>query len=95
MPALQRYNEERARHEKIKADAAEFDLDIKRGQYLPRTAVQGASAIAVAAVVQSMRSLGDKLEREFKLPPEVAEAIEATIDEALADIGKQFKAMSG
>jgi phage terminase Nu1 subunit (DNA packaging protein) len=93
--ALESYNAARARHETTKADAAELDLAIKRGQYLAREPIRLAAATAVAAVVQALRSLPDNLEREFHLSPEVTEAIEARVDEALADLGRQFKAMTG
>lgn len=94
-PALQSYNEARAAHEWLKVADAELALSIKRGEYLPRAPIQLAAATAVAAVVQALRSLPDALEREFKLPPDVVEAVEKRIDETLADLGAQFKAMSG
>lgn len=94
-PALQRYNEARARHEEIKADGAALELSIKRGEYLPREPIRLAAAAAVASVVQALRSMPDTLERKFNLSPEVTEAIEKCVDEALADLGRQFKAMTG
>lgn len=93
--AIASYNAHRARHEAIKADSAELELSIKRGQYLARDPIRSAAATAVAAIVQALRSLPDNLEREFSLEPEVVESISMRIDEALADLGKQFKAMSG
>lgn len=92
---LASYNEARARHENTKADLAALDLSIKLGDHLPREPIRIAAATAVASVVQALRSLPDSLEREFHLDPEVTEAISARIDEALADLGRQFKAMSG
>lgn len=93
--AIARFNEARARHEEIKAEAAALDLSIRQGQHLPRDKVQAAAAVAVAGLVQAMRSLGPSLERELSLAPEVAAAIEARIDDALADLSRQFKALAG
>lgn len=92
---LAAYNKAKARVEEAKAEDAELNLAIKRGEYVLRTAVQTASATAVAAVVQSLRSLPDNLERKFNLKPEVVEAISVQIDDALAELGRQFKAMAG
>lgn len=89
------YNEARARHEWLKVADAELSLSIRRGEYLPRAPIQLAAATIAQSIVQTMRSLPDALEREFKLPPEVVEAVEKRIDEALADLAAQFKAMCG
>lgn len=92
--ALARYNEAKADHEETKAEAAAFELAIKRGEYLPRASVQLAASTAAASLVQALRSLPDNLEREFRLDPDVVANIEARIDEALADLSKQFEAMT-
>lgn len=93
-PALVLYNESRARKEAAQASMAELDLGVKAGQLLQRDAIKSASSIAFASFVQQMRSLPDNLEREFGISPLVAEQIGKAIDEALADLSKQFKAMS-
>lgn len=92
---LEAYNKAKARVEEAKAEDAEFNLAIKKREYVLRSAVQTASATAVAAIVQSLRSLPDNLERKFNLKPEVVESIAKQVDEALAELGRQFKAMAG
>lgn len=93
--ALKRYNEARALHEEVKAQSAALDLSIRQKQHLPRAQVQAAASIAVGSLVQAMRSIGPSLERELNLAPEVAAAIEARVDDALADLSRQFKALAG
>lgn len=92
---LAAYNRARTRVEEAKAEDAEMNLAIKKRDYVLRTAVQTASATAVAAIVQTLRSLPDNLERKYSLKPEIVEAIAQDIDEALAELGRQFKAMAG
>jgi len=89
------YNASRARKEAALAGIAELDLGQKAGSLLHRDKVQLASSMAFASFVQSLRSLPDNLERDQGITPEVAEAIGTAIDEALADLGRQFKAMAG
>lgn len=89
------YNESRARKENALAGIAELDLGEKAGALLPRDKVKSAASIAFATFVQTMRSVPDNLERDLGIAPEVAEAIGVAIDEALADLGQQFKAMAG
>lgn len=88
------FEEQRARHEKAKADRAEFDLEVERGRHLPRAVVAAASATAIAAFTQSMRSIGPTLERTLALPPETVESIERSIDEALLSLSEQLEQMT-
>lgn len=88
------FEAERARHEKIKADEREFEFEIKKGEYLPRSAQQAASATALAVLTQSLRSIPDNLERSFGLAPEVVEQVAIQIDAALAEVATAFKAMT-
>ena len=92
--AIAEFNEQKARHERLKADEREFNLEVSRGNYLPRDVQRQASATALAVLTQSLRSIPDNLEREFSLKPEVAEAIAVQIDSALAEIAGAFKAMT-
>lgn len=84
----ERYSEERARHEKIKADQRALKLKIESNEYVPRAAVREASAFLLAALAQGMRAIPDNLERKFNLPGDVAEEIGRVIDASLADIAE-------
>ena len=86
--------EERARHEKIKADQREFKLAQERGEYVSRAAIRQASATALAVLAQ-IRSIPDNCERQFALPPEVVELMQQTIDASLNEVALAFKAMAG
>jgi hypothetical protein len=87
-------DEQRARHEKIKADQRELKLAIERGEYLPRAVQQQAAAAALAVLTQSLRSIPDNLERTLSLEPRVVEAIAVGIDAALSEVATAFKAMT-
>ena len=80
--------------EGLKADEREFNLEVSRGNYLPRDIQRQAAATALAVLTQSLRSVPDNLEREFSLAPEVVESIAVQIDNALAEISAAFKAMT-
>lgn len=88
------FEQERARHEKIKADEREFEFAIKRGEYLPRVSQQAAAATALAVLTQSLRSIPDNIERSLGLGPEAVEQIAVQIDSALAEVALAFKAMT-
>lgn len=89
------FDAEKVRHERIKADRAEHQLNVLRGRYIERTAVIEASATAVGVLVQSLRGIRDGLERKFRLEPEVLDAVAAEIDAALESAGHAFKALEG
>ncbi|CAN7591492.1 DUF1441 family protein [Variovorax sp. LjRoot175] len=80
------FQEQRARHERIKADERELNLQIKRGEYVLRSAVRDAMAMCLATLAQGLRSLPDNIERRLHVAPEVAEEIEFAIDTRLAEI---------
>ena len=88
------YDFEKARHERIKADQAEFDYAVTRGQYVARSAVVQASATAMAVLAQSLRSLRDNLERKKGLSPEVLDTVAAEVDDALESAGRAFQSMA-
>lgn len=87
-------DEQRARHEKIKADQREFKLATERGEYLPRADQRVAASTALAVLTQSLRSIPDNCERKLNLAPEVVEAMAREIDAALAEVAAAFKAMT-
>jgi len=89
------FEEQRARHEKIKADQREFKLAQERGEYLPRVTQQQAAATALAVLSQSLRSIPDNLERACGLTPEQAEVAQQQVDAALSEVAAAFKAMVG
>mgnify|MGYP001163370505 CR=1 FL=1 len=88
------YDAQKARHERIKADQAEFDYLIKRGQYVERAAVVQASATAYAIAAQGLRSLRDNLERRVGLPAEVLDLVATEVDNALENVARSFKALA-
>lgn len=92
--AAKRFEVARARHEEAKAAKAELSLKVESGEYLSRAAYQQASATALAMLTQAIRSIPDNLEREFKLPPEVLEAIGEMHDSALDSVANQFRLMA-
>lgn len=83
----------RARNEAAKADQNELDFRIKSGQYVARSAVQQASAVAVSGMAQTLRSIRDNLEHRG-VPLDVCEQVDAVIQEALDDMSKQMFKMS-
>lgn len=93
--AARRFEESRARHEEAKAGREILKLKIETGEYLSRAAYQQANATALAMLTQAIRSIPDNLEREFKLPPEVLEAISEMHDAALENVANQFRLISG
>ena len=72
----------------------ELEFKIKSGEYVEREAVKQASATALAAVAQSLRSLPDTLERKLNITPEVAELIGAEIDATLDSLAEDFALMT-
>lgn len=88
------YEEQRARHERIKADAAELELLKRQGQLLEREAVELAAATAASVLVQSLRGLRDTLERKYALPVEALEAVDTEIDAALQNVSLAYKALA-
>lgn len=85
---------QRARHEKIKADQREFKLAQERGEYVSRAALRQASA-TMLAVLSQVRSIPDNCERQFALAPEVVELMQQTIDASLNEVATALRAMAG
>jgi hypothetical protein len=92
--AKAQYDEWRAHGEKYKALQAEVDYMAEVGLYVPRAAVQQATATAQAIFVQHVRSIGNTLERTLNLAPEVIEAIEKELDAAMNRLADDLEAMA-
>lgn len=94
-PEKVEFDKEKARNEKAKADLNELDYKIKSGEYVPRAAVQQASATLLATISQTLRSLPDTLERRLNLSPEVAEMIGVEVDAILDGLGEDLRILAG
>ena len=88
------YEAARARNESAKADLNELDLAIKRGEYVPRAEVQAATATALSALSQTLRSVPDNLERTLGLSPDLAQEVGRQIDAALDDMATRFEELT-
>lgn len=88
------YEAARARNESAKADLNELELAIKRGEYVPRAEVQAATATALSALSQTLRSVPDNLERTLGITPELAQEVGAQIDAALDDVANRFEELT-
>lgn len=88
------YEAARARNESAKADLNELDLAIKRGEYVPRAEVQAATATALSALSQTLRSVPDNLERTLGLSPDIAQEVGHQIDAALDDMATRFEELT-
>jgi len=85
---------ERALHEKIKRQRAEFDFEVQKGAYVPREVVRQATATIFSGMVQTLRSLSDNLERQG-VAPEVCVKVDAAVNEVLAQIGQDLQMIGG
>ena len=88
------YEAARARNESAKADLNELDLAIKRGEYVPRAEVQAATATALSALSQTLRSVPDNLERTLGLSPDIAQEVGRQIDAALDDMATRVEELT-
>lgn len=84
----------RARNEAAKADMNEMKAQEMAGELLPRRVWQDASATVFAMLAQSLRGLSDNLERSAGLTAEQAASVDSVVNETLAEIAKQFKALA-
>lgn len=94
-PDKQDFEAARARNESAKADLNELELAIKRGEYVQRSAVQEATATALSALSQTLRSVPDNIERKLGVSPEVAQEVGYLIDAALNDVAAKFEELGG
>ncbi len=88
------YEAARARNESAKADLNEMELAIKRGEYVPRAEVQAATATALSALSQTLRSVPDNLERTLGISPDIAQEVGRQIDAALDDMATRFEELT-
>ncbi len=88
------YEAARARNESAKADLNELDLAVKRGEYVPRAEVQAATATALSALSQTLRSVPDNLERTLGISPDIAQEVGRQIDAALDDMATRFEELT-
>lgn len=84
--ALMRKEEAQLRKVEAEAGLKELELQIESGEYLPRDAYREATATALATLSQGLRSIPDTLERKHSIGPDLLQAIEVTIDDALAQV---------
>lgn len=75
------------------AKRAEFELQIKADQFLPRDAVRRANAQAFAMVASSLRSIPDLVERKTGVDAATCELIEATIDSVCNDLADRMESV--
>lgn len=88
------HDDAQARLTSAKADKAELDYKVASGEYVARAAVRQASATALQALSQTMRSVRDNLERRG-VSIDVADMVDETIESTLNDLADQFEEMSG
>lgn len=83
----------KARNEAAKAELNEHELQVKRREYLPRSAIIQASATAMAAIAQALRSIEDRLENEG-VPVDVCLKVGTTINSVLEDLANDLAMMT-
>lgn len=83
----------RARHDWYAAERKRFALQVDRGMYVPRESVRTQSAKAIAAFVQTARSVRDTLERRHSVSPKVAALVDDVLDGALDELAEKFRAI--
>lgn len=89
-----KYDEARARNELAKAELNELEVKTKTGEYGSRAQFRQASATAIAALAQTLRSIPDNLERKLGVSADVATEVGVLIDNALADLASEFEMMT-
>ena len=89
------YQVARARKEHFESKLKELEYETRLGQKVDRAQVKEVCATAMAAFVQTCRSIGDLLERRHGVDPEVCEVVSNTIDDALDTLAEKFKMLGG
>ena len=87
------FDEARARNETAKAGLNEIELKIKSGEYIARSAVQSASATALATMSQTMRSIPDNMERKG-IEASICDMVERIIDDVMAGLSQELEVLS-
>lgn len=87
------YAKARAKKETFLAHKAELEFKVQSGEYISRNSVRDATAKAMAAITQTLRSIPDNLERKLGVAPELAEEIGRQIDDTLNDLADELERM--
>ena len=87
------HKQAQADHERLKIEEREFELEVRKRLHVEVAAVQQASATAMAALAQTLRSLPDLLERRCGLQPSAVRLVGQTVDEVLASAAAALQAM--
>jgi len=88
-----RYEEAKTLEMEAKAGLGQLKLEQERGTLVERVAVQAAAATAQQLFVQTARSIPDVLERTYGVAPDVVEVVAGAIDEPLAKLADDMRAM--
>jgi hypothetical protein len=83
----------KARKESALADMHELAFKIKSGEYLPRVAVRQASAMILSTVAQTLRSVGDNLERQG-VSADVCARVDVILTDTLAEAARDLKLLT-
>ena len=83
----------KARKESALADMHELQFKIKSGEYLPRVSVRQASAMILSTVAQTLRSVGDNLERQG-VSADVCAKVDSILTDTLADAARDLKLLT-
>lgn len=73
------------------AKRAEFELQIREGEYLPRDAIRSGVAQAYATVANALRSIPDLLERQG-CEVDTCDEVERIIDGVCSDLANRLEA---
>lgn len=84
------FDKAKAKSETFKAARLELEFKIATGEYISRASVQQAAASSYQALAQTMRSIGDNLERQG-VPLEVCALVEEILSAAMEDHAKDME----
>lgn len=87
------FEQAKARKEAALADMHELQFRIKSGEYVSRDSVRQASATILATVAQTLRSVGDNLERQG-VAPDVCAKVDAILAETLAEAARDLRLLT-
>ena len=83
----------KARKESALADMHELQYRIKSGEYVSRDSVRQASATILATVAQTLRSVGDNLERQG-VSADVCARVDSILGDTLADAARDLRMLT-
>ncbi|MEN9317368.1 MAG: hypothetical protein RIS35_3761 [Pseudomonadota bacterium] len=87
------FEKAKARKEAALADMHELQFRIKSGEYVSRDSVRQASTTIMSAVAQTLRSVGDNLERQG-VAPDVCAKVDAILADTLADAARDLRMLT-